>query len=81
MFDERREEKERTRYELLYLFIYLLYVWKQEQNGNTTANAKYFEKNKKEASCCEKFILIKEKYFQEMNEKAECEVGFYFPAF
>ena len=48
LFDERREEKERTRHELLYLFIYLLYVWKQEQNGNTTANAKYFEKNKKE---------------------------------
>lgn len=77
-----KRRKERTRYEILYLFIYLfLYVWKQEQNGNTTANAKYFEKNKKEASCCEKLILIKEKYFQEMNGKAEWEVGFYFHAF
>lgn len=64
MFDERREEKREpdTKF-FIYLFIYL-YVWKQEQNGNTTANAKYFEKNKKEASCCEKLILIKEKYFQ-----------------
>ena len=79
MFDERREEKREpdTKF-FIYLF---LYVWKQEQNGNTTANAKYFEKNKKEASCCEKLILIKEKYFQEMNGKAEWEVGFYFHAF
>ena len=46
-----REEKKRREPDtnfFIYLFIYLLYVWKQEQNGNTTANAKYFEKNKKE---------------------------------
>ena len=60
-----REEKKRENQIRTSLFIYfILYVWKQEQNGNTTANAKYFEKNKKEASCCEKLILIKEKYFQ-----------------
>ena len=49
LFDERREEKREpdTKF-FIYLFIYFLYVWKQEQNGNTTANAKYFEKNKKE---------------------------------
>ena len=78
-----REEKKRENQirNSLFIYFFFLYVWKQEQNGNTTANAKYFEKNKKEASCCEKLILIKEKYFQEMNGKAEWEVGFYFHAF
>ena len=60
-----REEKKRENQIRTSLFIYfILYVWKQEQNGNTTANAKYFEKNKnKKASCFEKLIFNKGKVF------------------
>ena len=77
-----KRRKERTRYELLYLFILFCMFGNKNKMETLLLMLSTSRKTKtKKQVVVRNWFLIKEKYFQEMNEKAECEVGFYFPAF